>query len=298
MKSKLKLIELSYRNYYLRLSLLFSVFLTFISAWDFSFMKFWKGFVVLQHEFFHAIVLVISGGSVYSLTLSENEFGEVLGKVGLRYAIPLVYLSGYIGSIFLGFFLLHECLNVKKSKLVLQVFSIYTTLLVFLFTKPFSYAMNLGLTWSFALLFLSLIQSNLLSSLVLNILGVGISLYAALDLKDFVYKISDTDVGKLADWVVREIPNFPLSSRLLANFLALLILVISLGVVAYYFVKIFPLNSSIDEKELKKILLEYQKGNLSEDTANWFIENGLSLDGKKISHDAIKDIYKKGEMNE
>ncbi len=298
MNTKLKLLELSYRNYYLRIALLVSVFLNFVSAWDFPFMKFWKGFVVLQHEFFHAIAIFLSGGEVYNLTLNANEYGEVLGKVGFHYATPFVYLSGYVGSIFLGFFLLHESLNTKKSKIILQVFSVYTTILVLFFTRPFSYAMNLGLTWSFILLFLSLIQNSLISLLALNILGVGISLYAILDLKDFVQNISNTDVGKLADWILKEIPNFPLSTIELADLLALFIVIMSFGVFVYYFLKIFHLSSSLEEKELRRILLEYKKGNLAEDTANWFLENGLSLDGKKISQNTIKNIYKKGELNE
>ncbi|MCX7999361.1 MAG: M50 family metallopeptidase [Leptospiraceae bacterium] len=298
MISQLKLLEQSYRNYYLKIALLTSLFLTFVSAWDLGFMRFWKNFVVLHHEFFHAYTILVSGGEIYNLTLTENEFGEVSGKIGFRYAIPLIYLSGYVGCIFLGIFLLHESFHYKKSKTILGLFSIYTTFSVLLFTKPFSYSMHLGLAWSVVLLFLSVLQNSFISSLTLHFLGIGISLYAFLDLKDFLSNIAITDLGKLASWILLEFPSLPFTSIELANGLAILILLISLGIVMYYFFKTFQLYSPSEEKEVRKFLLEYKKGNLSEDTANWFLERGLSLDGKKISKDVLKDIYKKGELNE
>jgi hypothetical protein len=145
---------------------------------------------------------------------------------------------------------------------------------------------------------LSLFQNKLVASLCLTLLGTGISLYAFLDLKDFIYHIEKTDLGKLSEWILKEFPYFPIEQTTLSYLFAIFILLFNFGIVTYYSLKILKWNPSQDEKALKKILSEYQKGNLPEDTANWFLERGLSLDGRKISKDAILNIYQDGEIDE
>lgn len=295
--SSIKEIEAYYNNYYAKIAVLFSVLLVLISGWDFAFMRYWKDFVVFIHEVFHVFTASLTGGEIKRLVLHGNESGEVQAIGGWKYGIPLVYASGYIGCVALGARLLHSAFDEKKALIVLRFFSLFVLLNTIVFTEIFSYTWKIGFFWSILVLFLSFGNKRMIHfSLVC--FGTAICLYGIIDLKDFFHKIEDTDAGLLARWILIEWDGNQSPEKKgvkeVGTILAFIIITLSLSIFAYYFYKIFFYPRREDELALKKMLKEYKDGNVPEDVIDWFLKRELSLDGRPISKETIKDIKERG----
>jgi len=295
--SPIKQIEAYYTNYYAKLALVFTVLLLLVSGWDLGFMKYWKEFVVLIHEIFHVITASLTGGEIKKLILHGNESAEVEIIGSWKYAVPLIYISGYVGCILLGTWLLHLSFDEKKASLTLRFFSGFLLLNIFTFTEIFSYTWKIGFIWSIFIFLLSFANIQIVN-FSLTSFGTAISLYGILDLKDFIYNIDQTDAGLLAKWILDKrnglsfLQNWNIKE--LSIFIAICIIVINFGILLYYLYKIFFFTKSKDEASLKRMLKEYKKGTLPEDVINWFLKRELNLDGRPISKETI-DKLRKGE---
>lgn len=101
-----------------------------------------KILIVLFHELSHALMTVVTGGEVVSLTLSPDQGGEVLSRGGNRF---LILTAGYLGSLAIGCLLYLLARGSKRDALWSAMLAIVLALTAFIFTRNlFGFGFTLG----------------------------------------------------------------------------------------------------------------------------------------------------------
>lgn len=169
------------------------VLITFISLvfWDSFIVYPVKLFVVLIHEISHAIIAVLSGGTVDKIFLSENLYGITYTKGG---NLLLISSAGYLGSLVIGISLL-----ISGYK---RIFGKWFTSLL----SAVILVSSINLISNGMIVFFSLIISLIfyispryfhaaLNSFILKFIGLVSIFYVVTDIKDdlITTKIRETD---------------------------------------------------------------------------------------------------------
>ncbi len=139
-----------------------------------------KILVVFLHELSHALVIIFTGGSVESFTISPQQGGLVIGRGGNRF---LSLFAGYLGSLVIGIGLLIIALRTHWDRVVLGGFGILMLLVTVLYVRdPFAMAFCVGV--GTAMLAMAWFLSRPVCDLFLRIIGLTSMIYVPYDIFD------------------------------------------------------------------------------------------------------------------
>lgn len=274
-----------------RIMFFISILVSIIAFWDFKAIYYLKSLIVLLHEICHAGAALISGSSVENILIHANEEGETLVQGNMKLSFIFVVSAGYIGSSFLGGYLLKSGFQKTYAQKILGLLGIL--ILVFTYFYSYSHAFTFQTGFVFAVLFIicSMIHKEI-SALVLIYLGVGIALYSVYDLMDFVHNIHNSDAGILARWLVGKSGKFfGMSSARLGLLIAFVWSIISASGLLILLKKTFEEPDKY--KNMNKIQRHLMQAQVNPEVAQWFLSRGLDLDGKPLSKNWASELKKK-----
>lgn len=208
-------------RFYFLLSLFLLIFLFVFK--DNSFLYPFFNYITVIHEMCHAIMAIITGGNVYSITL--NKYGGVTTTSGGIFT--LISLFGYIGTTIIGSLLIYFSKNNFISNYLLKGLS----LLIFII-----YLLNYKIEFNFQLIvlvcmniFVFFISYFTIRNIFSLILGNILILDSINDVKIYLLNtniIYDTDAGILARHFGSELFTFPIAIFLfIFNMIILYILI-------------------------------------------------------------------------
>ena len=148
--------------------------------WDTPVVYPLKIFVVLLHEASHALVAVVTGGSVHSITLDPREGGATLTMGGNAF---LTLSAGYLGSLLWGALMVEASRARRVSpKLVNAVIGVLVIVLTAVYVRGL-FGIIFGVAFGAAMVAYSRQMSVALNKGLLLTLGLTSCLYALLDIK-------------------------------------------------------------------------------------------------------------------
>lgn len=163
------------------IELLITIFIGFLAvvAWDTFLIYPIKLFVVLTHELSHAIAAIVSGGTVHSITVSENLGGSTSISDGSE---TVISAAGYLGSVLFGSLLFISGYNKKTANWICYSFAA-----IFLISAANLIDGAIGKILAVFYAVLLIISPNYFPKIVHNyfmkILGIVSCLYAVIDIK-------------------------------------------------------------------------------------------------------------------
>lgn len=121
---------------------LFAITLVVFVFWGSQLVLPLKILIVFLHELSHALAIILTGGSVESLTVSPQQGGMVVGRGGSRF---ISLSAGYLGSLAFGLGLLLAALKTRWDKALLGVFGgVMVAVAVLYVRQPFAVAFCAG----------------------------------------------------------------------------------------------------------------------------------------------------------
>lgn len=139
-----------------------------------------KFFVILLHEINHALIAVITGGSVNKIVIDINLSGFTVIKGGNQF---LIAISGYVGSLIWGTVLI---LRKKYTLLNFITFRLLPAIILIMGIKYIEsgYYTFFALLSSLLLFLISTIKYDQLKNIILQSVGLISCLYVITDIKD------------------------------------------------------------------------------------------------------------------
>lgn len=158
-----------------------------------------KMFIVGLHESSHAIAGLITGGSIESFTMLPNEGGSVVVKGG---NIPIMAMSGYLGSLLIGIGLFYFSSKSNKDRYAFLIISLWV-LLFTLFSFSDLFTLFFGLISFVVLISIYFIKSNFLHDTSLKIIGMFSIIYVPQDIFSDTIKRSHlkSDASLMSDFI-------------------------------------------------------------------------------------------------
>jgi hypothetical protein len=156
-----------------------------------------KILVVFFHEASHAIMTILTGGEVLSLSISPEMGGSVWSRGGNRF---LTLSSGYLGSLLIGIALLLLALKTNADRWILGICALATLVLTTLYVRDtfaIGYCLAAVLIFGASARFLPLD----LVDLMLRIIGLTSMIYVPYDiLSDTIWRSNlNSDARMLAE---------------------------------------------------------------------------------------------------
>lgn len=137
-----------------------------------------KIFTVFLHEFGHAAMTLLTGGDVISLSVSAQQGGEVWSAGGNRF---LILTAGYLGSLVFGVALLLSALWWTADRIVMAFCGAVMLLVALMYVRDiFAIAFTAGT--GIAMIATAWFLPNVISDLVLRILGLTSMIYVPYDI--------------------------------------------------------------------------------------------------------------------
>ena len=159
---------------------LFAITLVVFVFWGSQLVLPLKILVVFLHEFSHALAIIVTGGSVESLSVSPQQGGMVVGRGGSRF---ISLSAGYLGSLAFGLGLLLAALKTRWDKALLGVFGgIMVAVTVLYVRQPFAVAFCAGT--GVAMLAMARFLDRAVCDMVLRIIGLTSMIYVPYDIFD------------------------------------------------------------------------------------------------------------------
>ena len=134
--------------------------------------------VVFFHESAHALMTVVTGGSVVSMQVTIERGGEVLSAGGNRF---LILSAGYLGSLLIGTGLLVAGMRSRHDQIILSVVAVLMALATVLFMRNL-FGLAYGLGMALALLGIARFLPPVVSDYALRLIGVMSLLYVPRDI--------------------------------------------------------------------------------------------------------------------
>lgn len=137
-------------------------------------------FVTFIHESSHALVAVLTGGSVQSLTISSDGSGVVYSAPGGTFGALLTSSAGYLGTTAFGvlmLFLIRRSFSPNKILTALGIFVAVMTVVFTIISPVFNF---LSLNTSFSSIVFTIIAGSLLAAAL-----VGLGVYSKLRVANF-----------------------------------------------------------------------------------------------------------------
>lgn len=183
--------------------LLIIIFIVILIFWNTIFVYPLKIFVVLLHEIGHGFAAIITGGKMLKIELSPRQGGVCWSSGGFR---PLVLMSGYLGSMFLGGIILVTASRTKFDKMIsIIIGGIILVITLFFVRSVFGFVFSL--IFGSAMIVMGIFAPGEINDIVLKVIGLTSVLYAILDIKDDL--ISRNIAGSDASQMSQIIPLPP-----------------------------------------------------------------------------------------
>lgn len=142
-----------------------------------------KLFTTWIHECGHAVMTLIVGGSVSSITIQPDTSGLTMSMLPTsRIAQGLVSSAGYMGASIIGCMLVAATRMQSRTRMLLLVVGIGMLATVVLWMRnPFGFVVVLG--WGTALVVLARFATSAVSQFVVGLLAVQVALNAVYDIR-------------------------------------------------------------------------------------------------------------------
>ena len=134
--------------------------------------------VVFFHESAHALMTVVTGGSVVSMQVTIERGGEVLSAGGNRF---LILSAGYLGSLLIGAGLLVAGMRSRHDQIILSVVAVLMALATVLFMRNL-FGLMYGIGMASAMLAIARWLPPVASDYALRLIGVMSLLYVPRDI--------------------------------------------------------------------------------------------------------------------
>ena len=156
-----------------------------------------KLLVVFFHELSHALMAIVTGGSVESLSVNFQQGGEVWTRGGSRF---LTLTAGYLGSLLIGVLLLLAALRSRMDKAILGGLGVLMLVVLVLYVRDIPAIVICGLTGA-ALIAASRYFSEEICDLILRVIGLASLIYVPYDIYDDTIRRSElrSDARMLAE---------------------------------------------------------------------------------------------------
>lgn len=145
-----------------------------------------KFLVVFFHELSHALMAMLTGGRVESLSVNFQQGGEVWTRGGSRF---LTLTAGYLGSLLIGVGLLLIALRSRMDKAVLAGIGVVMLVVLVLYVRDIPAIIICGLTGA-ALIAASRFFSEQICDLILRVIGLSSLIFVPYDIWDDVIRRS------------------------------------------------------------------------------------------------------------
>jgi len=137
-----------------------------------------KILVVFLHELAHALMTLLTGGEVVSLSISPQQGGLVVSRGGNRF---LTLTAGYLGSLLLGVSLLVVALRTNADRVVMAFFGVVMFAVAAFYVRDvFALAFTLGT--GAAMLTAARFFSHQINDLLLRVIGLTSMIYVPYDI--------------------------------------------------------------------------------------------------------------------
>jgi len=137
-------------------------------------------FVTFIHESSHAIIAVLTGGSVQSLTISMDTSGEVYSAPSNLIGALLTSSAGYLGTTAFGVLMLFMIRRSFSPNKILTALGIFVAVMTVIFTVISPVFNFLSLQTSFSSLVFTIVAGGLLAAAL-----VGLGIYSSLRVANF-----------------------------------------------------------------------------------------------------------------
>ena len=137
-------------------------------------------FVTFIHESSHALVAVLTGGSVQSLTISMDGSGVVYSAPGGTFGTLLTSSAGYLGTMAFGVLMLYLIRRSFSPNKILTALGIFVAAMTLLFTVISPIFNFLSLNAAFSSIVFTVIAGGLLSAAL-----IGLGIYSATRVANF-----------------------------------------------------------------------------------------------------------------
>lgn len=137
-----------------------------------------KVLVVFFHEASHAIATILTGGKVFSLSISPDQGGSVLSGGGNRF---IALSAGYPGSLVIGVALLIAATRTSADRVVMMVCGAAMLLIAALYIRePFALVFTLGT--GAVMLLMARYLGHHANDLALRLIGLASIIYVPFDI--------------------------------------------------------------------------------------------------------------------
>lgn len=168
-----------------------------------------KIFLTAIHESFHGLATILTGGSIYKMSL--NHFSGVLTSIGGFY--PIISISGYLGSALLGALLISS----KHKTLYLISISLIVFIISIIYIHSY-FSMEFLLLNCMIFSIFILIYKNIFLNEFSLFLGTMLAIESIQDIKMYLFIAPEqTDSGLLAKYFGSYIFTLPISIFLLLS---------------------------------------------------------------------------------
>lgn len=137
-----------------------------------------KILIVYLHELSHAIAVLVTGGSVESLTVDANQGGLVISRGGNRF---LSLSAGYLGSLIIGGLLFVAAVRTRADRAFLGILGGVMLLTTLLYSREV-FAVGFGLAAGAAMLAIARFLPRDYSDLILRVIGLASMIYVPYDI--------------------------------------------------------------------------------------------------------------------
>ena len=166
-----------------------------LGLWDTPVVKPFRVFVVQVHEMCHAAAALLTGGEVTEMRVHWNESGHVKSRGGFA---PLIGSAGYVGSAFLGAFLIFAGNWALLQRLLLAGIGGASIVLSVLYTPAGGIDFIFG-ALSGGILLMVAVRFGRAAGVVATWMGVMLCLYSLYDFRTDLWMVPErTDAGILA----------------------------------------------------------------------------------------------------
>jgi hypothetical protein len=141
-----------------------------------------KILIVFLHEASHAIAVLVTGGTIESFSITQNQGGEVWARGGNRF---ITLTAGYLGSLLIGIGLLIAALRTAADRKIMAGLGIVMLLIAALYIRS-AFTLSFTVATGAIMLFLAWKFGHASNDLCLRIIGLSSMFYVPYDI------ISDT----------------------------------------------------------------------------------------------------------
>lgn len=167
-----------FRPEYQQLLLLFGIIVALFFLWTTPVVLPLKILVVFFHEASHALMTILTGGTVHEMVVSYDQGGHVVSSGGIRF---LILSAGYLGSLMWGVFCYLIAVKTEYDRSAMMLLGLALLIITALFMRNII-GIAFGAITGVAFLVIGLKARNSINDIILQVIGITSMLYAPLDI--------------------------------------------------------------------------------------------------------------------